>query len=75
MCVKELGESSEKGKDNLSGSEKRGLRSLKERVGSGEIIVCQMNKIGRFCVLTRQQYLEHTKNDMKITQEDQEEIN
>ena len=33
---------------------------------------------GRFCVLTRQQYLEagieHTKNDRKITQDDQEEI-
>ena len=53
LCVKDFGESSEKGMDNLSGSKKRGLKSLKERVGSGEIIVCQTDKSGRFCVLTR----------------------
>ena len=78
MCVKELGEDCEKGMDNLTASEKRGLKSLKRRVASGEIIVCQTDKSGRFCVLTREQYLEagleHTKKDRKIGQDDHEEI-
>ena len=78
LCVKKLGEDCEKGMDNLTAGEKRGLRSLKKRVASGELIVCQTDKSGRFCVLTRSQYLEagleHTKKDRKISQEDHEEI-
>ena len=78
MCVKKLGEGCEKGMDNLTAGEKRGLKSLKKRVADGEIIVCQTDKSGRFCVLTREQYLEaglkHTRKDMKIGQEDHEEI-
>ena len=58
ICMKELGEGAEKGMDNLSRAEKRGLRRRKKRVASWEIIVCQTDKFGRFCVLTRQQYLE-----------------
>ena len=74
MCVKKLGEDCEKGKDNLTAGEKRGLKSLKKRVTEGEIIICQTDKSGRFCVLTREQYLEagleHTKNDRMISQEE-----
>ena len=74
MCLKELGEGAEKGMDNLSGAEKKGLRSLKKRVAAGELIICQTDKSGRFCVLTRQQYLEagwtHTEKDRRITLED-----
>ena len=69
MCVKKLGEGAEKGKDNLSLGEKRGLKSLKKRVADGEIIVCQTDKSGRFCILTREQYREagqvHTSKDSR----------
>jgi hypothetical protein len=58
MYMKELEEGAEKGMDNLSGAEKKGLRSLKKLVAAGVIIICQTDKSGRFCVLTRQQYLE-----------------
>ena len=58
LCVKKLGEGCERGQDNLTPGERRGLKSLKKRVNEGEIIVCQTDKSGRFCVLTRDQYLE-----------------
>ena len=55
--------------DNLTAGGKKGLRSLKKRVASGEVVICQTDKSGRFCVLTRDQYLEagleHTKKDGK----------
>ena len=35
LCIKKLGEDSERGKDNLSMGEKRGLKSLKKRVADG----------------------------------------
>ena len=78
MCVKKLGEGAEKGKDNLSLGEKRGLKSLKKRVADGEIIVCQTDKSGRFCILTREQYREagqvHTSKDRKVDLEEQRDI-
>ena len=78
QCIKKLGEGAEKGKDNLSMGEKRGLKSLKKRVADGGLVVCQTDKSGRFCVLTREQYLQagmvHIKNDKKVTTEEQEEI-
>ena len=79
LCIEELDDNTEKiGMDNLTNGEKRALRSLKKRVASGELIVCQTDKSGRFCVLPREQYLEagrkHTKKDRKITLEDQGEI-
>ena len=44
----------------------------------GEIVVCQTDKSGRFCVLTRALYLEagmeHVKNDKEISTAEQEEI-
>ena len=55
LCKKKLGEDCEDGKDNLTAGERRGLKSLKKRVADGELIVCQTDKSGRFCVLTREQ--------------------
>ena len=67
VCIKKLGEGAEKGKDNLTLGENRGLKSLKKRVDEGEITICQTDKSCRFCVLTREQYMEagmeHVKND------------
>ena len=74
MCVKKLEEGAEKGKDNLSLGEKRGKKSLKKRVADVEIIVCQTEKSGRSCILTREQYSEagqgHTSNDRKVDLEE-----
>ena len=58
MCLRRLGEECEQGKDNLSMGEKRGLKSLRKRVADGEIVVCQTDKSGMFCVLPREQYME-----------------
>ena len=78
MCIKKPGDGCEKGMDNLSMGQRKGLKSLKRRVAEGEIIVCQTDKSGRFCVLTSEQYLEageiHASKDRKINQEDHEEI-
>ena len=78
LCVKKLGEGAEKGKDNLTLGEKRGLKSLKKRVSEGEIVICQTDKSGRFCILTREQYREagivHTSKDRKVDLEEQGEI-
>jgi hypothetical protein len=47
-------------------------------VADGGLVVCQTDKSGRLCVLTRDQYLQagmvHIKNDKKVTNEEQEEI-
>ena len=78
LCVKKLGEGSEKGKDNLTRGAKKGMKSLKKIVADGEIIVCQTDKSGRFCILTREQYREagnvHASKDMKVDVEEQAEI-
>ena len=78
LCVKKLGEGSEKGKDNLTRGAKKGMKSLKKRVADGEIIVCQTDKSGRFCILTREQYREagnvHASKDRKVNIEEQAEI-
>ena len=58
--------------------EKRGLKSLKKRVADGDIVICQTDKSGKFCVLTREQYLEagkvHVDKDRKVDLEEQKEI-
>jgi len=55
---------------NLSAKELIGLKSLKKRVSKGDIVVTQIDKLKRFSVLTRQQYIEsgmqHTKRDLEI---------
>ena len=47
-----------------------GLRSLKQRIKEGSIVVCQTDKTKRFAILTPEQYLEsgltHAKNDIEI---------
>ena len=59
---------------NLTRKEIQALKSLRERVMEGEIIVCQTDKSSRFAVLTKQQYLDsgriHTEKDKKITWKD-----
>ena len=51
---------------------------MKKRVAYGELIICQTDKSGRFCVLTREQYLEaervHVDKDRKIDLEEQKEV-
>ena len=61
-------------KSNLSKSEQRGLKSLRKRVLSGELIIGETDKSKRFCVLKRQQYIDagqkHVKNDLLVTPDD-----
>ena len=56
---------------NLQGAEIDALRSLKDRMKEGELVVTQTDKSSRFAVLTQQQYLEsgkvHTKKDKEIS--------
>lgn len=55
---------------NLSVSEQRGMKSLKERVASGEIIITETDKSKRFAVLTLDQYIKagmkHTGKDKQV---------
>ena len=57
--------------DNLSDSEKKGLKSLKKRVREGELVITTTDKSGRMAVLSREQYIEageeHTSKDMQRT--------
>ena len=78
QCMEMLGEGVEAGMDNLTEAEKRGLKSLKKRVANKELIICQTDKSGRFCVLSWDRYIQagekHTRNDKKISIEESEEI-
>ena len=55
---------------NLSFKERKGLRTLNDRINKGEIMVTPTDKSGRFAVLTTDQYLEsgrvHASKDQKI---------
>ena len=55
---------------NLSVEEVKALKSLKDKVKEGEIVVCPTDKSSRFAVLTKQQYLEsgktHTNKDKEV---------
>ena len=77
-CLRKLGDECEQGKDNLTMGERRGLKSLRKRVADGEIVVCQTDKSGMFCVLTREQYMEagnvHADKDRKIGLEEHGEV-
>ena len=57
--------------ENLTASEKRGLRKLKKRVKNGEIIILQTDKSGKFCVTDIETYRrmgrEHAKNDEEVS--------
>ena len=56
---------------NLSPAELAGLKSLKNRIKEGSIVVCDTDKSKRFCVLTKEQYLSsgsiHTSKDIEIS--------
>jgi hypothetical protein len=64
--------------DNLTQKEQRGLKSLQKRIKNKELIVCSTDKSGRFCVLSREDYIkageEHTKNDTEVDNDEAEEI-
>jgi hypothetical protein len=78
-CMELLGDGFEQiGLDNLTASEKRGLKSLKKKVKEGVLIICQTDMSGRFCVMSREDYRmagsKHTSKDREITNEENEEI-
>ena len=56
---------------NLTGSEKKGLKSILERIDSGELCIAQTDKSGRLAVLNNKQYLqtgaEHTSKDKELS--------
>ena len=56
---------------NLKPLEIKAMKSLKDKIKEGEIIITQTDKSSRFAVLTKDQYLQsghvHTKKDKKIT--------
>ena len=64
--------------ENLTASEKRGLRKLKRRVKNGEIIILQTDKSGKFCVTDIETYRrmgrEHSKNDKEVSLEEIEKV-
>ena len=51
-CLKLLDDGGETvGMDNLMAGEKKGLKSLKKKVKDGNLLICQTDKSGRFCVM------------------------
>ena len=44
--------------DNFSNSEKAGLKKLKKRIKSGELVVVKTDKSGKLGVISRAKYLE-----------------
>ena len=56
--------------DNLTKEEKEGLKSLKERVKEGSIVICSTDKSSRFAVMSLEEYEEagrkHTDKDQEI---------
>ena len=58
---------------NLNREELNGLKSLKQRIDSGQIIIADTDKSKRFCALTPEQYVAagevHTKKDIEISAE------
>ena len=77
-CMEILGEGDKTGYNNLDMEERQGLKSLKDRVKAGDIIICATDKSGRFAVLSRKQYIEageeHTKNDKEINLEESKAV-
>ena len=73
-CMKLLGEDCKTNHDNLDREEKEGLESLQKRVKTGELVIAQTDKSGKFCVLTKEQYMEaatvHIKDDRKLSLEE-----
>ena len=61
-------------KTNLTKTERKGLKSLQERINKEEIVVMKTDKSGKFVITTPEEYLkmgeEHIKNDREITWEE-----
>ena len=59
---------------NLTKSQERGLKSLRERVKNGEIVVLPTDKTGKLAVMTRSTYekagQKHVKNDVVVGMEE-----
>ena len=58
------------GDDNLTAEEARGLKSLKEKVRDGKLLIVQTDKSSRFAVMTMEEYeragKKHTMNDEQV---------
>ena len=57
--------------ENLTKSERRGLRKLKKRIQARELVVLETDKSGSLCTMPLEMYMslgsQHTKNDPEIT--------
>ena len=68
---------------NLSQSQLKGLKSLRKRVGDGELVIVPTDKSGNLAVMSQSTYLaaglKHTKNDIEVgwevIKESQKELN
>ena len=64
--------------ENLTVSERRGLKKLAKRVKNKEIVIWLTDKSGKMCVSTVEKYEEageaHTEHDEKVSWEDVEEV-
>ena len=58
---------------NLTKEERVGLKTLKKRVGEGEIVVCSTDKSSRFAVMTMEEYIlagqKHVGKDREVDME------
>ena len=74
--AEECGEGGEQ-TSNLTAQERRGLKSLKQRVKDGEIVVLQTDKSGRFAVMSMKTYItageKHTAKDSEVGWEEVKE--
>ena len=70
QCNSKYSQSFANSQSNLTQNELKGLKSLKNRVKSGEIVVATTDKSKRFAILSKKQYIDagncHTKNDIEI---------
>ena len=65
-------------KSNLTEEEQEGLKTLMKRIKEGELVVMKTDKSGKFCVTTKEKYVEmgmdHVKNDKEVTREELREV-
>ena len=59
-----------KQQSKLSKNQVKGLKSLKQRIENGEIVVVPMDKTGNFAIMTRETYvlagMKHTRGDVEV---------
>ena len=72
------GTDQQKIESNLTRSEQASLKILQKGVESGELIITETDKSGKFCVLRRDQYLQsgakHTSGDLEVEWEQVQSI-